>query len=85
MNRICIRNIERIEELRKKFSDSAVFVYETNSTDSTRSVLQKWSSDSNSVFIKSEDIDEGPYKSNKKVGRLYHGTDFGRNHIIFVI
>lgn len=71
-------NIERIEELRKKFSYSAVFVYENNSTDSTRNILQKWSSTSNGVWVKSEDIDESPYKSSKKVGRLYRGTEVGR-------
>lgn len=71
-------NIERIEKLRKKFSDSAVFVYENNSTDSTRNILHKWSSTSNCVWVKSEDIDESPYKSGKKVGRLYRGTEEGR-------
>lgn len=71
-------NIERIEELRRKFSGSAIFVYENNSTDSTKSILKKWNSASNGVYVKTEDIDETTYKSKQKVGRLYHGTEEGR-------
>lgn len=71
-------NIERIEELRKGFSESAVFVYENNSTDSTKSILKRWNSTSKGVCVKCEDIDETPYKSAQKVGRLYRGTEEGR-------
>lgn len=71
-------NIERIEELRSRFSKSIVFIYENNSTDSTKSILVEWSSKSKGVYVKSEDIDETLYKSSNKIGRLYRGTEIGR-------
>lgn len=71
-------NIERIRELRRCFADSVVFLYENNSTDDTKTILTDWKNSDESVFLKSEDIDEIPYKTNKKVSRLYRGTDEGR-------
>lgn len=71
-------NIERIEELRKSFSNSAVFLYENNSIDRTKAILKEWQDKGDAVFLQSEDIDEFVYQTNGKVGRLYRGTGEGR-------
>lgn len=71
-------NIDRIEKLRLLFSSTAVFVYENNSTDSTKAILSAWQKRSENVFLRSEDLDESRYRTGQKVSRLYGGTSAGR-------
>lgn len=71
-------NIDRIEELRKHFVSSTIFIYENNSTDNTKVLLKDWQKKSESVYLKSEDIDESSYRTKGKIGKLYRGTDEGR-------
>lgn len=72
------KNIKRIEKLRSYFSGSDVFVYENNSTDSTKDILREWQEESVDIILRIEDIDESKYKSNAQIGRQYRGTGKGR-------
>ena len=71
-------NIVRIEELRRCFSSSSMFIYENNSTDRTKEILKDWQETCDSIYIQSEDIDETQYRSEQKEKRLYRGTSEGR-------
>lgn len=72
------KNIERIEELRKQFRQSSVFLYENNSTDHTKAILKEWQAKRDSVYLFSEDIDESVYKLARKENRFFEGTSEGR-------
>lgn len=71
-------NIDRIEELRKHFASSCVFIYENNSTDSTKDILKKWQSKSDNIYLRLEDIDESKYRLTRKERLLYRGTSSQR-------
>lgn len=50
------------EEFMNEFSDARVFVYENNSTDSTKQLLLMWAALNNRVTVKCEDIDDDTMK-----------------------
>lgn len=85
-------NIKRIEALRKYFDASFVFVYENDSTDSTKEVIRHWATHSENVFIKEENL-EPLAKDIPHISRLYHGVSshrmdrmsFCRNRLLSMI
>ena len=56
-------NIDRIENLRKSFSNSIVVVYENDSTDRTPDILNRWSCEKKNVFVVSEHLTGNEYQS----------------------
>lgn len=60
----CIRNIEevflyskaRIEKLGSFFKDYRVILYESDSTDQSKQLLQKWSTENNKLNLEMEDL-----------------------------
>ena len=86
------RNIKRIEELRQHFATSFVFVYENNSTDCTKEILNHWCMESTNVHIKSENLDlflinHSPQKNIYKgvgIDRMKRMSEC-RNHLLCMI
>lgn len=70
-------NVRRIEELRKHFDISWVFVYENNSTDSTKSILEHWSTKYSNVIVKQEHLEE-MRTGQSATSRFYKGVSFNR-------
>lgn len=71
-------NIKRTEKLRKEFSESFVFVYENNSKDATRKILNRWHEEYSNVYVKSEDLDESFSSKGIATSRWYRETSIGR-------
>lgn len=70
-------NIKRIEELRRIFDKSWVFVYENDSTDSTKSILDQWATSSNDVIVKQEHLEEMRMVQSA-TNRFYKGVSLSR-------
>lgn len=70
-------NIRRIETLRTYFDNSFVFVYENDSTDSTKEILEHWATHSDNVIIKQEHL-EPLTKDIPHISRFYHGVSLHR-------
>ena len=72
-----IQNIPKCIETGKLFEDYHIIIYENNSTDNTKNILQSYSSN-NSFTILSEDI---PYETIKKNSRIWtYTSDTGSDH-----
>lgn len=67
------RNIPKIEELRSKFKNSSVVIFENDSLDLTKSVLKNWSNNSHNIFVKYENfkVETIPKKNLNGVNRFY--------------
>lgn len=50
-----VRNIPRIESLRKKFKDSRVIIIENDSKDQSKELLKQWANSSPGVIVNSQD------------------------------
>jgi len=52
------KNIVFVDELRKYFKSSHVIIYENDSTDNTKSILEFWQKKSNNIILKFETLKE---------------------------
>jgi glycosyltransferase involved in cell wall biosynthesis len=85
------RNIQKIEELRKKFLDSEVVIFENDSKDRTLEILKKWGRESNNIILKSEKYGnktipeirkgENSFFSRERIGKM----SFYRNMYLEII
>src|SRR5437763_246938 len=57
-----LKTIKIIEHMGQLFSDYRVLVYENNSIDNTKELIQEWSQNNSKIIIYSEDIDENILK-----------------------
>lgn len=78
------QTIKIIENIGNLFSDYRILVYENNSTDNTKQLLQEWTTNNSNVLVKSEDINEAKLKKSF-VNEDYlksEGTSRARNIIL---
>ena len=53
-----LKNIPIIEELRTKFKNSQVIIFENDSIDNTKSILKKWSEESINTIVKCDNFNK---------------------------
>ncbi len=58
------RNIPLVEELRSKFKNSSVIIFENDSNDNTKSILKNWSENFDNVMIECENFNQNTIPKN---------------------
>jgi len=66
-----LKNITKVEKLRKYFADSEVIVFENDSKDKTLDILNRWKEASNNILVKSEKYNSVTIPNSKNGGNPY--------------
>ena len=71
-------NLRRMEELGGYFKEAYYFVYENNSTDSTKDIIRSWNARTMNSYIMVEDLVDTVKKEDVNIGKMYKGTTLAR-------
>ncbi|WP_162418340.1 hypothetical protein [Cyclobacterium roseum] len=67
------KNIPRLNQITKKFKNFQILIFENDSIDNTKSILQDWQKNNDKVFISCHKFNEYPinHDLNKRINKYY--------------